>query len=415
MPSRAREWQCWRGSKRRRRKAGAALCPPLGNDQGYAWFAGPGLSLSRRAAADQALRASRFLKSVTSIRVGGRAGNELDGCQFASKTGSPSLPARSVTFCLRCVPIAYRSASDGGPQSMLTVARDRSASAARASKHSRVGEDHHDRFYHHMADRRRGCGLACQPARERPRPWTHRQYRCRHRRGRDRRLAVAVDRVRYRRRHCCPNPRRRHRRGDPPAYRGFLQKIAFARLGKRASPSSTASRAKRPGLCAWRSSLSPWSPSWSRWRARFSWDARATWSEEPPGVHNPTRAPGMRPHRLFCFREEFLRRLHDGYILIHQTMTAQPFVICLQRLRLEERAAAALAHVIAVEPQRDVLRICDAVGEKLAASYLGDVDRDLRVTGRGHRIKHQADQAADTVFHRHLPSRTTHTGTLARA
>src|ERR1043166_6429350 len=67
------------------KKSWRSIVPPAWNDQGYAWFAGPGLSLSRRAAADQALRASRFLKSVAPIRVAGRAGNELDRCQFASK------------------------------------------------------------------------------------------------------------------------------------------------------------------------------------------------------------------------------------------------------------------------------------------------------------------------------------------
>src|SRR5436853_933634 len=94
------------------------------------------------------------------------------------------------------------------------------------------------------------------------------------------------------------------------------------------------------------------------------------------------------------------------------TMTAQPIVIRLQGLRLKERAPSAFARVITIEPQRYILRVCDAVGEKLAASYLGNVDRDLCVAGRGHCSKHQSDQAADTVFHRHLPSSTTHNGTL---
>ena len=45
--------------------------------------------------------------------------------------------------------------------------------------------------------------------------------------------------------------------------------------------------------------------------------------------------------------------------------------------------AAALAGVVAVEPQGDVLGVGDTIGEKLTASDLGNVDRHLRVAGRG--------------------------------
>src|SRR5262245_47311818 len=105
------------------------------------------------------------------------------------------------------------------------------------------------------------------------------------------------------------------------------------------------------------------------------------WSPRVPQLRAQPTAPApedvsrnrSRKECLLFRPKQFFNRLHDRRLTIAKTIVSQLFRVRHESLGVERRIPA-LAVVIAAQPDRDVLRICNFVAGVLLACNLCDID-----------------------------------------
>src|SRR6266536_6202354 len=102
---------------------------------------------------------------------------------------------------------------------------------------------------------------------------------------------------------------------------------------------------------------------------------------EPSQHHFAKPCPSHRPTTfgLFVGAQHCFDSLHNCHIRIHDTISLHLVRICLKLLGLDD-GIAALAVIVAVQPNGNVLVICDFILDQLFTCNLGDVERDLCLT-----------------------------------